>query len=238
MSNRKQVQFISYLALYTAMYVVLKYVGNLIPFLAMPNGGSIELELIAVCLASYHLKWKGGAAVALLSWLITIVLGFPMYFVHPVQIALDYVLPLLAIGLSALHLHYLELSSKSQGVISAARAVFLFAGILLSFGYSAVTLIAALVLSAATFFISYYYIKRKRFFGIIPAFFAKYLFTVISGAYFWAEGAAAGSREAWAFSLSYNLGYNLVSMIVCTIVVPLLWDRIRLVTKVQTEKKD
>ena len=52
MSNKNRIQFLSYLALYTAMYVVLKYIGNLIPFLVMPNGGSIELELIAVCLAS------------------------------------------------------------------------------------------------------------------------------------------------------------------------------------------
>ena len=231
MSNKNRIQFLSYLALYTAMYVVLKYIGNLIPFLVMPNGGSIELELIAVCLASYHLKWKGGAAVALLSWLITIVLGFPMYFVHPVQIALDYALPLLAVGLSSLHLHYMDLSPRNQGIVSAMRAIFLFAGILLSFGFSAVTLIAALVLSAATFAISFYYIKRKRFFGIIGAFFMKYLFTVISGAYFWAEGTAAGSAAAWTFSLSYNLGYNLVTMIVCSIVVPLLWERLVKVVK-------
>ena len=231
MSNKNQIQFLSYLALYTAMYVVLKYVGNLIPFLAMPNGGSIELELIAVCLASYHLKWKGGATVAILSWLITIVLGFPMYFVHPVQIALDYALPLLAVGLSSLHLHYLELTPKDQGIVSAARAIFIFAGILLSFGFSTVTLIAALVTAAAVFVISFYYIKRRRFFGIITAFFAKYLFTVISGAYFWAEGTAAGSAAAWTFSLTYNLGYNLVTMIVCTLVVPLLWERLIKVVK-------
>ena len=231
MSNKNQIQFLSYLALYTAMYVVLKYVGNLIPFLAMPNGGSIELELIAVCLASYHLKWKGGAAVAILSWLITIVLGFPMYFVHPVQIALDYALPLLAVGLSSLHLHYLELTPKDQGIVSAARAIFIFAGILLSFGFSTVTLIAALATAAAVFVISFYYIKRRRFFGIITAFFAKYLFTVISGAYFWAEGTAAGSAAAWTFSLTYNLGYNLVTMIVCTLVVPLLWERLIKVVK-------
>ena len=226
MSNRNRIKNLSYIALYVAMYIVLKYVGNFIPFLNMPNGGSIELELIAVCLASYHLKWKGGVAVAILSWLITIVLGFPMYFVHPLQIVLDYVLPLVFIGLSSLHIHYINLAPKNQMFVSILRAVLLFAGILLSFGINAVSVISAIMLSGATYAISYYYIKRKRYFGIIPAFFLKYFATVISGAYYWAEGTAAGSVEAWSFSLTYNLGYNLVTMIVCSIVVPMLAARV------------
>ena len=54
MQNNK-IRTMAYMALYAALYIVLKYVGNLIPFLDMPNGGSIELELIAVFIASYHL---------------------------------------------------------------------------------------------------------------------------------------------------------------------------------------
>ena len=96
--KRSTTKTIAYLALYVALYIVLKYVGNLIPFLQMPNGGSIELELIAVFICSYHLGWKIGIADAILSWLMTIVLGFPMYFVQPVQILLDYVLPLVVCG--------------------------------------------------------------------------------------------------------------------------------------------
>lgn len=226
MSNRKQIQYLAYLALYTALYIVLKFVGNFIPFLAMPNGGSIEIELIAVCLASYHLKWKGGVAVAILSWLMTIVLGFPMYFVHPIQIALDYVLPLVFVGLSSLHIHYINLAPKNQQVVSVIRGIIIFVGILMSFGVTVVTVIAALAVAAAVYAFSFYYIKRKRYFGIIPAFFLKYFSTVISGAYFWAEGTAAGSAAAWSFSLTYNLGYNLVSMIVCSVVVPVLASRV------------
>ena len=54
MKNDK-IKTMVYLAMYVAMYVVLKWCGNLIPFLNMPNGGAIELELVAVVLASYHL---------------------------------------------------------------------------------------------------------------------------------------------------------------------------------------
>ena len=49
-------------------------VGNMIPFLQMPNGGSIELELIPLMIASYHLGWKYGALCGLASFLLTIVL--------------------------------------------------------------------------------------------------------------------------------------------------------------------
>ena len=39
MKNNK-IRTMAYMALYAALYIVLKYVGNLIPFLDMPNGGS------------------------------------------------------------------------------------------------------------------------------------------------------------------------------------------------------
>ena len=84
-----QIKKIAFMAIYMALYVALKMVGNMIPFLQMPNGGSIELELIPLMIASYHLGWKHGALCGLASFLLTIVLGFPMYFVQPMQIVLD-----------------------------------------------------------------------------------------------------------------------------------------------------
>ena len=237
MSNKLKTRFITYLATYTVMYVVLKYVGALIPFFVMPNGGSVEVELITVCLASYHLGWKGGLMVALMSWLITIVLGFPMYFVHPIQIALDYVLPLAVCGMASLQGKLIGKDRKEQGLLSAARAIFIFAGIILSFGYSIKVIVIALVIAVLTFAVSFWYITDKEFFGIIPAFFLKYLFTVISGAYFWAAEGAAGTLPAWSFSLMYNLGYNLVSMIVAAVVVPLLAVRIRRIPSMQINDK-
>lgn len=232
MSDKKRIRLITFLALYVAIYVVLKYIGDLIPIFNMPNGGSVEVELIAVCLASYHLGWKGGAMTGLLSWLVTIVLGFVMYFVHPVQIALDYVLPLVVCGLASLFGNYVDRGRKEQGLLSAARALFIFGGIILSFGYSMHVIVIASAIAVAVFGVSFWYITNNTYFGIISSFFLKYFFTVLSGAYFWAEGAAAGSVAAWSFSLMYNLGYNLVSMIVCAIIVPLMADRIIKVARI------
>ena len=97
-----QIKKIAFMAIYMALYVALKMVGNMIPFLQMPNGGSIELELIPLMIASYHLGWKYGALCGLASFLLTIVLGFPMYFVQPMQIVLDYVLPISIVGMVSL----------------------------------------------------------------------------------------------------------------------------------------
>ena len=69
--------------------------------------------------------------------------------------------------------------------------------------------------------------STKGHFGIVIVMVIKYFSTVISGAYFWAEGTAAGSLPAWTFSLGYNLWYNLVTMIVCLLMVPVLMSRIK-----------
>ncbi len=100
--KKNQTRLIAYMALYAALYVVLKFAGNFIPFLQMPNGGSIEIELIIIFVASWHLGWKYGICVALMSWLITFVMGSGRWYLNPMQYALDYHIPLIAVGMAAL----------------------------------------------------------------------------------------------------------------------------------------
>ncbi len=102
MNNRNQTRLMAFMALYAALYVVLKFVGNFIPFLQMPNGGSVEIELIAVFAASWHLGWQCGCGVAMLSWLITFVMGSGRWYLNPMQYALDYFIPLIVVGLAIL----------------------------------------------------------------------------------------------------------------------------------------
>ena len=192
-----QIKTIAFMAIYMALYVALKMVGNMIPFLQMPNGGSIELELIPLMIASYHLGWKYGVLCGLASFLLTIVLGFPMYFVQPIQILLS------LIGLSAC------------------------AAVYYSYGMNLMALVAGIVLAALVIALGLFLTSTKGHFGIVIVMIIKYFSTVISGAYFWAEGTAAGSLPAWTFSLGYNLWYNLVTMIVCLLMVPVLMSRIK-----------
>ncbi|MBQ3271754.1 MAG: energy-coupled thiamine transporter ThiT [Solobacterium sp.] len=176
MKTRNQTKLLAYMALYAALYVVLKTAGNFIPFLQMPNGGSIEIELIAVFIASWHLGWKYGIGVAMLSWLITFVMGSNRWFLNPMQYALDYFIPLIAVGIASL------------------------------FGGRG---------------------KNRFLTGVIISMFLKYVSNVLSGVYYWPEGAAAGSVPAWIYSLNYNLWYNLVTAVVCAVVVPLLINRLQ-----------
>ena len=102
MKNQK-VRLLTYMAFYAALYVVLKWIGDLIPFLQMPQGGSIQIELIALFIASYHLGWDKGILVGLLCWLLTFIMGSGRWFVNIMQYALDYFIPLIVVGAASIY---------------------------------------------------------------------------------------------------------------------------------------
>lgn len=218
---------IAYLALYVALYVVLKFVGNLIPFLQMPNGGSIELELVAVFICSYQMGWKWGVADAVLSWLISIVLGFEMWFVTFPQILLDYVLPLVVCGLASALWQFKKMGKKGSaafGILLGAAAYF---GVSRSWNGTG-AIVAGVVVGIGICAFTIWYLAGRDQFGIVIAMVLKYICQTLSGVYYWfPEGSAAGSSAAWTYSLGYNLWYNLVTMIVCIILVPMLVDRLK-----------
>ncbi|MDD6675761.1 MAG: energy-coupled thiamine transporter ThiT [Lactimicrobium massiliense] len=175
MKNNK-IRIISYMALYAALYVVLKFAGQYIPFLQMPQGGSIELELTAVFIASYHMGWKYGILTAMIGFLLTFICGFPIYWLNLGQFMLDYILPLLFVGASSL-----------LGRNGSVRQII----------------------------------------GISLAMILKYISQLLSGVYYWPpEGSVAGSKAAWIYSAGYNLWYNLATLVVCIILVPLLLKRL------------
>ena len=174
--NRDKTRDLTYMGLYVALYIVLWYAGQFIPFLRMPQGGQIEIEVAALFVASFHLGWKKGLGVALISLLVQVMLGGANWFLNPMQYALDYVIPLSAIGMADF------------------------------FGRG----------------------KYKYYIGVAAGMIIKYVCQVISGVYYWPpEGGAAGSPEAWAFALTYNLWFNLATCVVCMILVPLLLNRLK-----------
>ena len=124
MRNDK-IQTIAYMGLYAALFVVLWYVGQFIPFLKMPDGGSIELEFAALFVASFHLGWKKGLVVALISWLLEFMFGGANYFLSPMQYFLDYLCAFAAVQLLHRHgcFHAAEVAEQC-----AFRCLFLFPG--------------------------------------------------------------------------------------------------------------
>lgn len=108
-----------YVGMYAALAVVLNYATKLLP--SMPNGGTVELPVIALFLASFHLGWRYGLATGLLSWLVGFLLGLNNYFVSPMQVVLDYIVPVMAPGMAAvfpsLHIGKSRISNVSVGIV-------------------------------------------------------------------------------------------------------------------------
>lgn len=234
--KREQIKTISYTALYIAMYIVLKYVGDLIPFLQMPNGGSIKLELVAIFLASYHLGWKGGAAVAIMSWLMSWLLGSSVWFVHPLQIILDYIGPVLVCGLASVLWPFRKPDNKILFAVSLVLGLAAFFGIMNSYS-SGVAAAVSFPVAGGAFAFNNFYLKHDGKPGILLAMAGKYVLQVLSGVYYWfPEGSYAGSPASWAFSLQYNLWYNLVTMVFCALIVPELIRRLKL-AKISFQKE-
>lgn len=172
--NKRTSEFV-FIAFYAALGVVLNYCTEFLP--NMVNGGTLELTVIAIFIASYHLGWKDGIITGILCWVVGMFFGLSNYIVTPMQTLLDYVVPVVGVGLASafppLHLGKLKISNIYVG----------------------------------------------SFFGM----FIKFASHVLAGVYYWfPEGDAAGSLTSWIFSLQYNIGYNMITLICVLIVVPIL----------------
>ncbi|MGL5977474.1 MAG: energy-coupled thiamine transporter ThiT [Erysipelotrichaceae bacterium] len=92
---------LTYIAAFVALAVVFDLVSKFIPFLQMPNGGSIELSVVAVICASFLLGWKKGVLVAFLAWIVGFMFSTPYIISFP-QMMLDYIVPVGILGFAAL----------------------------------------------------------------------------------------------------------------------------------------
>ena len=100
--KRDRVVDLVYVALYAALFIVLDYASRF--FGSMPNGGSLGLGSLAILTAAYHLGWKKGVVVGLLSIpLQYLVSGFWFTPTWPIiGFVLDYVIPFGVYGLAPL----------------------------------------------------------------------------------------------------------------------------------------
>jgi thiamine transporter len=90
MRQDRTVVSLAWMGLYAALFIVLDYLSNQLPFFRMPNGGTLGLSTVVLLLASYQMGWRKGVGVAL----ITIPLqGFfaPYYSVNFFSFFLEYI---------------------------------------------------------------------------------------------------------------------------------------------------
>lgn len=89
------------IALYLALFMVVDAFINTLPFLQMPQGGSLGVSTVVLLIASYHLGAKKGLIVSLLSVLLQFVTG-RMYILGFTQFLLDYLISFGVYGIACL----------------------------------------------------------------------------------------------------------------------------------------
>ena len=116
----KQTRSMVFAAFYLALTIALNYLNTVMPIIQMPNGGSLELMVIPMFVASYHMGWKWGAMISFLSWLLGMFFGLNSYMKEPLQVVFDYVIPFVAIGLASvfprIHIGKFTLSNVYVGI--------------------------------------------------------------------------------------------------------------------------
>ncbi len=101
-----------------ALCVALSYVMTKINLFTMPQGGSVDFELVPLILFTYRRGWKWGIAAGALSGIMRILLGAYVY--NPAQAILDYPLAYSFVGLADLHPFWLGLILAWAGMTSSS----------------------------------------------------------------------------------------------------------------------
>ncbi|HPW54041.1 MAG TPA: energy-coupled thiamine transporter ThiT [Erysipelotrichaceae bacterium] len=96
------------MALYGALFVVLDFIANTFNLFVMPQGGRLSLGTIALILASYHLGWKEGVVVSVVSVFLMLVTGSVNYY-GMFSFLFDYLLAYAVYGLSSVFPNYKKL---------------------------------------------------------------------------------------------------------------------------------
>ena len=89
------------MAFYVALFMVLDTFVNTLGIFQMPNGGSLGVSTLALLMASYHLGWKKGLFVSVVSVFVQFVTG-PMYTPDLLGFLLDYLLAFSVYGIACL----------------------------------------------------------------------------------------------------------------------------------------
>ena len=163
------------IAMYLAAFIVLDFISNQLVLFKMPQGGTLGLGVIALCLASYHLGWKQGLVVSLLSVVLQFYTG-KMYIVNPVQFLLEYAL---AFGIYGICSVFPNIAlSRSKDI----QVAYLFTGVMIT--------------------------------NLL-----RLAFHTIAGVLYW-------KTLLWP-SFVYNAWYMIPTMLVCLIVVPMAYSRMK-----------
>ena len=97
----KKNQKLVFIAIYVALAIVLDLVKEMLPFLNMPNGGSINIAVVPIVICAFHMGCPYGLAAGFMWWLISSLMGLNNWFLSIPQYVVDYILPSTIIGLAS-----------------------------------------------------------------------------------------------------------------------------------------
>jgi thiamine transporter len=118
---------LTYMALYLALFAVLEFISGRLPILRMPQGGSIGIAVIPLLLASYHLGWKKGVLVGVLSVALKWIVGASIWIVDFPQFMLEYILAFGIYGIAVLFKNFkIGPIAIYTGIIATSVLRFLF----------------------------------------------------------------------------------------------------------------
>ena len=106
-----------------AMCAALAIVFDFLPLFTAPQGGSVSLSMIPVFLIAFRWGLKEGLITGLLLAALQIVTK--LYFVHPIQVFLDYILAFTSLGLAGLVYKQIKNSLANGNKRSAAAYIIL-----------------------------------------------------------------------------------------------------------------
>ena len=101
-----------------ALYIALSFVLTKVNLFTMPQGGSVDFELVPLILFTYRRGWKWGLIAGTMEGVLRILLG--AYFLNVAQVILDYPLAYSFVGLTDLHPFWLGLIAAWAGMIASS----------------------------------------------------------------------------------------------------------------------
>ena len=113
-SRHKRIAVMIEGALCIALCIVLEKIN----IFSMPQGGSVDFELIPLLLFTYRRGLKWGMLIGFLTGLVKIMLGG--YMLNVIQVALDYPLAYACVGLAAFHPRVVSIFLAAAGQIACS----------------------------------------------------------------------------------------------------------------------
>ena len=101
-----------------ALCIALSFVLTKVNLFTMPQGGSVDFELVPLILFTYRRGWKWGLIAGTMEGVLRILLG--AYFLNVAQVILDYPLAYSFVGLTDLHPFWLGLIAAWAGMTASS----------------------------------------------------------------------------------------------------------------------